>query len=49
MVKLLVNIVNNFLLLTFFAKKPHNKDHDFINCPAFVDIKQTLRYELEIE
>ena len=20
--------------------------HDFVNCPAFVDIKQTLRYKL---
>ena len=22
--------------------------YDFINCPAFLDIKQTFRYELEI-
>ena len=56
-------IVNNFQLLTFFAKKPHHKCqivlpvkkkeinlyyftyfymilYDFINCSAFVDIKQ---------
>ena len=23
--------------------------YDFINCPAFVDINQTLRYKLAIE
>ena len=23
--------------------------YDFINCPAFADIKQTLRYKLAIE
>ena len=66
-------IVNNFQLLTFFAKKPQDRCHtvlpvkkkkqinlyyftysymilyDFINCSAFVDIKQTLRYKLAIE
>ena len=65
-------IVNNFQLLTFFAKKPHHKcqimlpvkkkeinlnyftyfyliSYDFINSPAFVNIKQTLCYQLAIE
>ena len=64
-------IVNDFQLLTVFAKKHHHKCqgvlpvrkkeklyhckyfyiilYDFINCPAFVGIKQTLHYKIAID
>ena len=34
-------------ILILFYILFHNLD--FVNCPAFVDIKQTLRYKLAIE
>ena len=35
--------------LTYYFTYFHMILYDFINCPAFVDIKQTLCYKLAIE
>ena len=35
----------NLYYFTYFYMNLHN----FLNCPAFIDIKQTLSYKLAIE